>query len=125
MGWVWAKECESTTMQPMFSNSVDSVLEKRIKQLRRAFRRQLHTTKATTIQQALIDRAARLTAIAEAMAEAIAHDPDNPDCKPSALAVVDNRAEAARREMFMSFGGKPDVKRVTLADIRRAGAAYA
>jgi hypothetical protein len=102
----------------MVTCSVDSVLEKRIKQLRRAFRRQLHTTKSTTIQQALIDRASRLTGIAEAMAL-------DPACNPGRLVLMDNRAEAARREMFMSFGDKPDVKRVTLADIRRAGAAYA
>jgi AraC-like DNA-binding protein len=101
-------------MQPMFSNGVDSVLEKRIKQLQRAFRRELHSTKSTTIQQALIERAARLTAIAEAMV-------NDPDCKPSQLVLMDNRAQAARVEMFTSFG-KPVAKRLTLSAIRQAGA---
>jgi hypothetical protein len=98
----------------MYSNGVDSVLEKRIKQLQRAFRRELHSTKSTTIQQALIERAARLTAIAEAMV-------NDPDCKPSHLVLMDNRAQAARVEMFTSFG-KPVTKRLTLAAIRQAGA---
>jgi hypothetical protein len=109
------KTRESPIMQPMFSISADSVLEKRIKQLRRAFRRQLHTTKATTIQQALIDRASRLTGIAEAMAL-------DPNAKPTQLVLMDNRAQAARAEMFTSFGKQPVAKRLTLSAIRQAGA---
>jgi alpha-ketoglutarate-dependent taurine dioxygenase len=111
---VWVKTRESPIMQPMFSNVVDSVLEKRIKQLYRAFRRELHSPKSTTIQQALIERAARLTAIAEALAH-------SPDCKPSHLVLMDNRAQAARAEMFASFG-KREAKRLTFAEIRAAAA---
>jgi AraC-like DNA-binding protein len=102
-------------MQRMYSNGVVSVLEKRIKQLQRAFRRELHSTKSTTIQQTLIERAARLTAIAEAMG----HDPN---AKPTQLVLMDNRAQAARVEMFTSFGKQPVAKRLTLSAIRQAGA---
>jgi hypothetical protein len=101
-------------MQPMCSNSVDSVLERRIKQLQRAFRRELHSTKSTTIQQTLIERAASLTAIAEAMV----HDPN---VKKTQLVLMDNRAQSARAEMFASFA-KPVAKRLTLSAIRQAGA---
>jgi hypothetical protein len=101
----------------MVTCSVDDALERRIKQLQRAYRRQLRTTKATTIQQQLIDRASRLTGIAEAMSL-------DPNCKHSHLVLMDNRAQAARVEMFASFtnGRNPEQPALTLGELLRHGA---
>ena len=71
-------------------------LDARIAQLRRAFGRGLGRKPDTTEQLAL-DRAARLTA----RAEAAAHDPN---VTANDLVRIDRLAAAARREMFNLLG---------------------
>ena len=48
----------------------------------------------------------------------------DPNCKRSHLVLMDNRAEASRREMFASFtnGRKPEHHALTLGELLRNGA---
>jgi hypothetical protein len=68
---------------------------RRVMALKRAYQREL-AHKPTLIQKTLIDRAAVLTAKAEAAAL-------DPAVTPNDLVRLDNKAEQARAEMFESF----------------------
>jgi hypothetical protein len=68
---------------------------RRVLALRRAYQRELRH-RPTTIQKALIDRAATLTALAERAAL-------DPAVTANDLVRLDNKAERARAEMFDSF----------------------
>jgi hypothetical protein len=70
--------------------------------LRRAYQRELRT-KPTLIQRTLIDRAAVLTAKAEAAAL-------DPAVTLNDLVRLDNKPERARAEMFESFAEREPVR---------------
>jgi hypothetical protein len=89
---------------------------RRVMALKRAYQREL-AHKPTLIQKTLIDRAAVLTAKAEAAAL-------DSSVTPNDLVRLDNRAEQARAEMFAAFGRQRHEQPSSLGDILKGAASH-